>query len=274
MRGSYLSYLCATFFYFFWCALGMITFIHTLGMITLRHVIAVGRAKQPLLSYGFALGFSRFSRRLVPHTHIGTHTIGSFPALRRPSGRHAPRPVRRLPGRAWPAACWPSSSPMAEALEHMADAAAVLIHEERNAAGKYDNVEGGALPEQNAAAPDAAGDEQMASPSPPLRRLCLCRGNCQGRQRHEPGECGKRSVSDRPLCSSCKAHKGSSIEKPLRLGAEGVAAEGEIYAAGVGAEGSAAGLPLPANEEQVLQQQDEGVVAEGVPVGEGTPCPY
>lgn len=55
--------------------------------------------------------------------------------------------------------------------------------------------------------------EEYGLGSQQARRLCMCRGNCNGRVRHEPGACGKRSVSDRPLCSSCKAHKGSSLEK-------------------------------------------------------------
>ena len=47
------------------------------------------------------------------------------------------------------------------------------------------------------------------------RRRCMCLGNCIGsKHRHEAGQCNKFSVADRPLCSSCKAAKGSSQDRP------------------------------------------------------------
>lgn len=93
--------------------------------------------------------------------------------------------------------------------------------------------------------------EEYGMPAVPIRRLCMCRGNCTGRIRHAAGECGKRSVSDRPLCSSCKAHKGSSLDKTRAPD------EYAYYNEGVGTSGEGA-------EGADGQQGGEGGGAEGV----------
>lgn len=100
----------------------------------------------------------------------------------------------------------------------------------------------------------------------PARRLCLCRGNCNGRIRHEPGQCGKRSVSDRPLCSSCKAHKGSSLEKTRAPEEYG----GAYYQEGVGTSGEGA-EGADGQQPGAEGAGAEGVQMEGVMPGQGAP---
>lgn len=93
-------------------------------------------------------------------------------------------------------------------------AAAVAAGTETQDVALVANSQEGASPGGGVNMPvGATTAEDFLQPTGSARRLCLCRGNCNGRIRHEAGQCGKRSVSDRPLCSSCKAHKGSSLEK-------------------------------------------------------------
>ena len=74
------------------------------------------------------------------------------------------------------------------------------------------------------------------------RRRCMCLGNCVGgKQRHEAGQCGKLSVADRPLCSGCKAHKGSSQDRPRSVGSGASREWGAHALLPEGAEGEAAG---------------------------------
>ena len=92
---------------------------------------------------------------------------------------------------------------MDAALDGMADAAAEAAEEERAAEE---------MPLGGEGYEDGAVDTKG-------RRRCMCLGNCVGgKQRHEAGQCGKLSVADRPLCSGCKAHKGSSQDRPRSVG--------------------------------------------------------
>ena len=95
------------------------------------------------------------------------------------------------------------------ALQGMADAAGeILLHEHGSGA----LVDGGGAAEGTLAPVPSF----VPAGTPHRRRLCLCLGNCASRHRHDAGTCGKQSVADRPLCSMCKAHGGTSTEKGAR----------------------------------------------------------
>lgn len=166
-----------------------------------------------------------------------------------------------------------------EALENMAEAAAAVAagtetpQDAAHLTGA-NTQEGGASPGMPVGATTA---DEYLQPTGSVRRLCLCRGNCNGRVRHDPGQCGKRSVSDRPLCSSCKAHKGSSLEKTrtpeeyatggfyaeqIGTSGEGGDGDGQQQQPVEGATGEHATMPM---EAMMAGAQDGGGVAPGAP---------